>query len=100
VVVVLPVPLTPTMRMTSGGGGRVLDGVGYAVEDLAQLGLEDLLELGPALDAGAQGALAEVLHDDGSGGAADVGGEQAWLKLVERGLVDLAGERDDGADGL
>jgi hypothetical protein len=74
--------------------------MGYAVEDLLELLLEELLELRSTLDAGAQGSLAEAFHDDSGGGGAEVGGEEHGLKRVERGLVDLAGEGDDGADGL
>jgi hypothetical protein len=65
------------------GRGGMLHGARDAIEDLLELGLEDLPELGSALDAGAECALPEVLHDDGRGGAADVGGQQARFKLVE-----------------
>ena len=72
-VVVLPVPLTPTIMMTSGGVAGCATGLGDAVEDLLELGFEELLELVAALDAGAEGALAEVFDDDGGGGRAEVG---------------------------
>ncbi len=83
-----------------GGRGGMVDGLSYAVEDLLQLGFEELLELVAALDAGAESALAKVFEDEGGGGAADVGGEQDGFEAGEGGLVDLAGEGDDGADGL
>src|SRR6202035_44741 len=70
------------------------------VEDLLQLGFEELLEFVAALDAGAEGALAKVFHDDGGGGGAEVGGEEEGFEIEESGFVDLAGEGDDGADGL
>src|SRR5260370_8719432 len=82
------------MRVGVGDGG------GYGVEDLLEFGLEELLEFGSALDAGAEGALAEVLHDDGGGGAADVCGEEERLGAGEGGFIDLAREGDDGAVGL
>ncbi len=65
-----------------------------------EFGFEELLEFVAALDAGAEGALAEVFHDDGGGGGAEVGGEEERLEVDEGGFVDLAGEGDDGADGL
>jgi len=68
VVVVLPVPLTPTINDYLGWGGRVTDGPGDVVQDLLQLGFEELLEFLAALDAGAEGALAEVLHYERGGG--------------------------------
>ena len=76
------------------------DGAGDAVEDGFEFGFEELLEFVAALDAGAEGALAEVLHDEGGGGSAEVGGEEERLEVDEGGLVDLAGEGDDRADGL
>jgi hypothetical protein len=78
----------------------VADWAGYVVEDLFEFGFQELLELFAALDAGAESALAEVLHDESSGGCAEVGGEEERLEMDEGGLVDLAGEGDDGADGL
>ncbi len=76
------------------------DGTGYAVEDLLEFGLEETLEVVAALNADAEGALAEVFHDEGGGGCAEVCGEEDGLQADEGGLVDFAGERDDGADGL
>ena len=78
----------------------MLDRASYVVENLLEFGLEDLTKLGSALDAGAESALAKVLHDDGGRGAADVRCEEARLELIKGGLIDLAGERDDGADGV
>src|SRR6185437_12494579 len=83
-----------------GWRGGMLDGMRYAVEDLLQLGFEELLELGAALDAGAEGALAQVFDDDGGGGCAEIGAEQNGFEPDEGGFVDLAGEGDDRADGL
>ena len=99
-VVVLPVPLTPTIMMTSGGVAGCWMGWATPSRICLSSGFEELLEFGAALDAGAEGALAEVLHDDGCGGAADVGGEEERLEAGEGGFVDFAGEGDDGADGL
>ena len=76
------------------------DGAGYAVEDLFELGFQELLEFVAALDADAEGALAEVFHDEGSGGSSEVGGEKERFEVEQGRLVDLAGEGDDGADGL
>ena len=83
-----------------GRSSGMLDGAGYAVEYLLQLGLEELLEFVAALDAGAEGALAQVFHDDRGGGGAEIGGEEKRLEVEESGFVDFAGEGDDGADGL
>ena len=83
-----------------GRGGRMPDGAGDAVEDMLEFGFEELLEFVAALDAGAEGALAKVFHDEGGGGGAEVGGEEERLEVDEGGLVDLAGEGDDGADGF
>ncbi len=100
VVVVLPVPLNAYHHDDFRWRAGVADGLGYAVEDLLELGFEELFEFGSALDAYAEGSLAEVFEDDGGGGRADVGGEENGLEIGEGGLVDLAGEGDDGADGL
>ena len=75
-------------------------GAGDAVEDLLELGLEEALEVVTALDADAEGALAEVLHDECGGGSAQVCCEQQRLEVDQGGLVDFASEGDDGADGL
>src|SRR5438552_1090103 len=80
--------------------GWVLDGTGYSVKDLLEFGFEELLEFVAALDAGAEGALAEVLHDDGRGRGAEVCGEEQGLEVDQSGFVDFAGKRDDGADGF
>ena len=94
-VVVLPVPLTPTSMMTSGGEGGWVMGASDAVEDGLEFGLEEGFELGAGGDAGAVGALTEVFEDEGGGGGAEVGGEQDGLERGDGGLVDLAGEGDD-----
>jgi hypothetical protein len=78
----------------------VSNGLGHAIEDLLQLGFEKPFEFAATLDAGAEGALAQVFEDDRGCGAADVGGEEDRFEANEGGLVDLAGEGDDGADGL
>lgn len=78
----------------------MLNRTSYVVENLFEFGLEDLTKLGSAFDAGAEGALTKVLHDDGGRGAADIRCEEARLELIKGGLIDLAGERDDGADGV
>ncbi len=83
-----------------GRGGGVFDGAGYTVEDLLEFGFEELLELVAALDAGAEGALAEVFHDDGGGGGTEVGGEEEGFEIDEGGFVDFSREGDDRADGL
>ncbi len=49
-------------------------------------------QLGSAFNAGAESPLPKILHDDGGGCAADVGGEQTRLKIIERGLIDLTGK--------
>jgi hypothetical protein len=67
---------------------------------LFELGFEELLELVAALDAGAEGALAEVFHDEGGGGGAEIGREKKRFEIEEGGLVDFSREGDDGADGL
>ena len=99
-VVVLPVPLTPTIMMTSGGVGGWVTGRATPSRICLELLLEELFELGAAGDAGAVGALAEVFEHDGGGGGADVGGEEDGLEVGDGGLVDLAGEGDDGGDGF
>ena len=86
VVVVLPVPLTPTIMMTSGAVAGWVIGAGDAVEDGLELELEQALEFGAALDAVAEGALAQVLDDLRGGGGADVGGEQDGVEVGERGV--------------
>ncbi len=86
--------------MTSGAVAGWWIGAGDAVEDGLELELEQALELGAAFDAVAEAALAEVFDDLRGGGGADVGGEQDGVEVGERGGVDLAGEGDDGADGL
>ncbi len=76
------------------------DGAGDAVEDGLEFGFEELLEFIAALDAGAEGALAKVLHDEGGGGSAEVCGEEERLEVDEGGLVDLAGKGDYRTNGL
>jgi len=80
--------------------GGVCDGAGYAVEDLLELGFEETVEFVAALDAYAECSLTKVFHHEGGGGSAEVGGEEERFEVGEGGLVDLAGEGDDGADGF
>ena len=76
------------------------DEVGLVIEDGLELKLQQPAKFSAAFDALAQSPLTKVLDDLRGSRGADIGGEQDGLKLVERGEVDLAGERDDGADGL
>ena len=70
------------------------------VEDVLELELEERFELGAGLDAFTEGALAKVFEDDLRGGGAYVGGEEQGFERIEGGLVDLAGEGDNGVEGL
>ena len=71
------------------------DGLGDGVQDAEDLGLEQRLEFGAAGDALAQRPLAQAGEDCVRRRAADVGGEQRQLQLVELAVVHLAGERGD-----
>ncbi len=100
-VVVLPVPLTPTIMMTSGGACGVGDWAGDAVEDGLQLGLEEVLEFdrrlrcrcGGRAGAGCSRTMAVVAAPMSA--ARRMGSSEMRVDFV-----DLAGERDDLADGL
>ncbi len=83
-----------------GRRGGVRDGRVDRGEDAEQLGLEQDFELRAAGDALAQRALAQAGEDGVGRRAADVGGEQRQLQVVERAVVDLAGERGDRAERL
>ena len=82
-----------------GRGWRVGDRFVDGVEDVEDLGFEEPLELGAVGDAAAEGDVAELGDDLLGGAGADIRGEQGELEVVERGLVDFAGEGDDGGDG-
>ena len=92
-VVVLPVPLTPTTRMTSGSPstfctGRLFGGV----EDGQQLVLQHALQFVDVANLLAIDLLAQGLQHGGGGGGAQVGGDQRGFQIVERVAVDLLAE--------
>ena len=77
-----------------------MDGPGYAVQDLFEFGLQEALEFVAALNAGAEGALTKVFHDEGCRRGAEVRGEEQRFEIDEGALIYFASEGDDGADGL
>ena len=92
IVVVLPVPLTPTMSVTCGEWPLTTPGPGRCVVDR----VEDAPDL--ALDQLAQAfAAARAVADRGDdllgGGDADVGRNQQLLERLDRIDVDLSGVR-------
>ena len=78
----------------------MLDGENHAVEHTLEFQLEQLLQLRATFNALAQGTLAQVFEHNRGGGGAYVGRQQKRLERLEGGFVHLAGERDDGIEGL
>src|SRR5580704_14941739 len=73
----------------------VANGRVHRVEDAANLVLERYLQLCTVRKPMTQRAVAQARDDLIGGWRTDVGGEQSKLQLIERGLINLAGERDD-----
>ena len=98
-VVVLPVPFTPTIITTSGGvterGGTLL-----VIENILDLLLEQLSQLGAVANPLALAAFAQSVDDLGGSGHAEIRGKQHHFQLFQRLLVHLASERDDALDAL
>ena len=96
----MPVPLTPTRKVTLGGDLRV-----RRIAALAGLRgwrriccLEQVAELVAAFDGLVAGAVAEGVEDGGGGLDAEVAREQGGFEVVEGLLVDGAGEGGDVFD--
>ncbi len=95
--VVLPVPLTPTRKVTAGSpaDGKEIWIVGDGgFEDGAELLLEEGAQLFAAFDGLVAGAVAEGGEDFGGGLDAQIAGKQRGFKGFEGGFVDGAGEGD------
>jgi len=93
VVVVLPVPLTPTIITTSGAICTTGSGVATPSQHSLQLNLQQPLQLRAALDPLMQPALPQILDDRLRRRAANIRPQQNHLQLGQRRLVDLARQR-------
>ena len=100
-VVVFPVPFTPTTRMTSGVPSTVLTGVALAeFRMVKQFFFQQALEFGDIFDLLAVGLLAQLPEHFLGGRAAQIGADERGLEIVERVAVDLLAEGDDFLDAL
>ena len=97
--VVLPVPLTPTRKVTFGRRLRVWEPGACGASRMAmQLSLEKIAQLLAAFDGLMAGAVAQGFEDRGGGLDAEIAGEERGFEVFEGGLVDGAGEGGDAFD--
>ena len=95
-VVVLPVPLTPTTRMTCGfSAGSIASGFATGSSTLSISAGDDLLRLADR-DVGVEAAGAELFGDRRGGLEAEVGLEQEILEIVQGFGIDPPLGQDRG----
>jgi hypothetical protein len=83
-VVVLPVPFTPTTRITSGVPSTFFGGLGIGrVQNRQQLFFQQALEFLHVFDLFAVGPVAEFAQNFLRGRGAEVGADQRGLEIVE-----------------
>ncbi len=100
-VVVLPVPFTPTTRITSGDALDFVNrpGAGGA-ENCQQLFLQQTLEFLSIFDLFTVGLVAEFGEHFLRGSVAEIGGDERGLEIVEGVAVNLLANRNDFLDAL
>ena len=97
-VVVLPVPFTPTRKVTLGGAAGVGDGTLRGFQNLLEAGLEQGAKFFAAFDGLAAGALAECVQNLGGRLHADVAGDERGFQFLQVAFVHRAGHGDDVFD--
>ena len=97
-VVVLPVPLTPTRKVTLGGAEGLATGRIGASRIPRSCVFQQVAQFFAAFDRLLAGAFAESLEDLGRGLHADVAHDERGFEFFEGRLVDFAGESDDVVD--
>ena len=100
-VVVLPVPFTPTTRITSGVPSTFVSGRAVVeVRIASSSSFEQALQFVYVFDLLAIGLVAELLENFVSGGGAEVGADQRGFQVVEGGAVDFFADGDDVLDAF
>ena len=100
-VVVLPVPFTPTTRITSGVPSTLVHRLRIGgIQDGENLFLQQPLEFVHISDLLAVGLFAQFFQHFMRGGRAQVSPEQRGFKIVQRVPVDLLAEGDYLFDAL